>query len=118
MAQRLDAARPGFDKAFEALLGAKRETAEDVDRIVASIIADVVARGDEALVEFTRRFDRHEVAVNSLRITESEIDAALEAADPQAVEALRLALPDFRKLSVEDFIDKYSSASAGQQRLG
>ncbi len=91
MAQRLDAARPGFEEAFGALLGAKRETAEDVDRAVAAIIADVIARGDDALVELTRRYDRHEVTTETLRISEAEIDAALQAADPEALDALRLA---------------------------
>jgi histidinol dehydrogenase len=91
MAQRLDAARPGFAQAFEALLGAKRESSEDVDRAVAAIIADVVARGDEALVELTRRFDRHDVTSATLRVTEAEIDAAVAAADREALEALRLA---------------------------
>ena len=91
MAQRLDAARPGFAQAFEALLGAKRESSEDVDRAVAAIIADVVARGDEALVELTRRFDRHDVTAETLRVTEAETDAAVAAADREALEALRLA---------------------------
>ena len=91
MARRLDAARPGFADEFAALLGAKREVAEDVDEAVAGIIAAVVARGDEALIEFTRRFDRHDPGAGGLRVSEAELDDATAAADPVALDALRLA---------------------------
>ena len=45
---------PGFEADFAALLGMKREEAEDVDQAVAAIIADVRARGDAALIDLTR----------------------------------------------------------------
>ena len=46
----LDAGNPGFESAFRAFLDASRETEEDVDATVASIIADVRKRGDAALI--------------------------------------------------------------------
>ncbi|HOZ34194.1 MAG TPA: histidinol dehydrogenase, partial [Tabrizicola sp.] len=54
----LSTADTGFDAAFQALLGQKREEAEDVDQAVAAIIADVRARGDQAVIDLTARFDR------------------------------------------------------------
>ena len=51
----------GFEAGFQALLGAKRESAADVDAAVAAIIDDVAARGDAALVDYTRQFDRLEL---------------------------------------------------------
>jgi histidinol dehydrogenase len=47
MARRLDAGSSDFERAFADLLGAKREVAADVDDAVATIIADVVARGGQ-----------------------------------------------------------------------
>ena len=91
MPQRLDAARPGFAEAFAALLGAKREVSEDVDTAVAGIIREVMARGDEALIEFTARFDRFDLTPETLRVSDAEIAAATDASDPAALEALRLA---------------------------
>ena len=44
-----------FDARFAALLGMKREEAEDVDLAVAAIIADVRARGDAAVLELTAK---------------------------------------------------------------
>ncbi|MEQ8290801.1 MAG: histidinol dehydrogenase [Roseovarius sp.] len=71
----LNANDAGFEEAFAALLGAKREEAQDVDDAVAAIIADVRARGDQALIELTARFDRMELSPDRLRFTTAEVDA-------------------------------------------
>jgi histidinol dehydrogenase len=60
MARRLDARAPDFANQFDALLHAKREIEQDVAATVKAIIADVRARGDEAVAEYTRRFDKPE----------------------------------------------------------
>ena len=49
---------PNFPAAFDALLHQTRNAAEQVDRPVAAIIAEVRARGDAALIDYTARFDR------------------------------------------------------------
>ena len=83
--------REDFAAQFSALLAAKREVSQDVDEAVAAIIADVVARGDEALGEYTRRFDRVDTATLGLRIGDAEIAAARSACEPAALAALELA---------------------------
>jgi len=91
MAVFLDANASGFEAKFVALLNAKRESAADVDDAVAAILADVRARGDAALAEYSLRFDRVDVAMQGLRISAEEVDAAVEASDPKAVKALEFA---------------------------
>ena len=91
MPRRLDARAPGFAADFSALLEGKRETAADVDEAVAAIIADVRTRGDAALIELTRKFDRLSLAAAALRISVTEIDAAEQACAADALEALDLA---------------------------
>ena len=91
MPLRLDAAAPGFAAAFAALLAAKRETAADVDAVVAAIIDDVVARGDAALIDYTKRFDRLTLTAETLRIPAAEIAAAARQCDEKTLAALRLA---------------------------
>ena len=54
----LRADQPDFETRFQALLALKRESAPEVDDVVASILADVRLRGDEALIDYTSRFDR------------------------------------------------------------
>ncbi|MGE0212620.1 MAG: histidinol dehydrogenase [Parvibaculaceae bacterium] len=91
MAQWLKASEPDFEARFQAFLGARRGQSEDVTRAVAAIIADVRARGDEALIEYTRRFDRFPLVANRLRIGAQEIEAALKACDRTVLSALKLA---------------------------
>jgi histidinol dehydrogenase len=86
----LSTADPGFPEAFAALL-ARRAPAPDVQAEVGAIIAAVRARGDAALIELTRRFDRLELAPEALRIGPDEIAAALARADPDDRAALDLA---------------------------
>jgi histidinol dehydrogenase len=91
MAVFLDANAAGFEARFVALLNVKRESSVDVDDVVASIIADVRARGDAALAEYSLRFDRVDLARQGIRISVAEIDAAVAASDPRAVKALEFA---------------------------
>jgi histidinol dehydrogenase len=79
---------PDFETRFAALLGMKREEAEDVDLAVAEIIAEVRARGDDALIELTAHYDRHDLA---LAFTAEEIDAACAKVTPEDRAALELA---------------------------
>ncbi|MBS7542894.1 histidinol dehydrogenase [Ancylobacter oerskovii] len=91
MPLHLDTSSPDFAERFTAFLGTKREVSEDVTRAVAEIIAEVRARGDAALIDYSRRFDRIDLAEAGIRVTEAEIDAAMAAADPKTLEALTLA---------------------------
>ena len=91
MVQRLDAREASFPKAFAALLSAKREVSEDVDQAVRAIIEEVMVRGDEALIDFTLRFDGLALQPETLRISDAEIDAARAECPKEALEALALA---------------------------
>lgn len=87
----LDSQAPEFDAAFATLLEAKREDAPDVDAVVAEIIAEVRARGDAALLELTRRFDRVELSPGTIAIPAEEIDAACSEVSAEERAALELA---------------------------
>ena len=91
MAIELNLDSPDFERRFEAMLGQKRESAADVDAAVAAIIADVRARGDAALADYSRRLDRVDVEAMGLAIGVAEIDAAIGACEPNALKALELA---------------------------
>ncbi len=88
---RLDARSSDFEQGFRTLLAAKREVSEDVDAAAAAIIADVRARGDAALIDLSRRFDRVDLGELGLRVTPSETAAARAAVPRRTFEALTLA---------------------------
>ena len=92
----LNTSDPEFEAQFSALLGAKREDAPDVDVAVAGIIADVRARGDAAVIEYTEKFDRLHLTPDTLRFSEAEIDALIEQVPAGEREALDLAAERIR----------------------
>ena len=81
----------GFEAAFAALLGQKREEAEDVDQTVAAIIADVRARGDRAVIDLTQRFDRLTLTPEMLAFSPAEIAAEIAKVSAEDSAALELA---------------------------
>ena len=91
MAQRLNTSSADFETAFRALLAAKRERDPGVDDEVRAIIAEVRARGDRALIEFTRRFDGLDLEALGMRVGADEIAASEAAVDEAVLAALKLA---------------------------
>ncbi len=91
MPLRLNAGQEDFESAFRALLNAKREAAPDVARAVAEILGEVRARGDAALIDFTRRFDRVEMTAASLRVGGDELAAAAARCPAETLAALGFA---------------------------
>lgn len=96
MVLRLDTKSPTFEADFTAFLNAKREVLEDVDNIVRDIIEAVRLRGDQALQDYTLKFDRSDLSKTGLRITDTDIDEAIRKTDPQTLDALRLAASRIR----------------------
>ena len=92
----LDASDPDFETAFTALLGAKREDAQDVDDIVAGIIDDVRTRGDEAVIALTAKFDRLPLTPDTMRFSAEEIAMHCAAVPAHERDALELAAARIR----------------------
>jgi histidinol dehydrogenase len=91
MPLRLDSRAPDFAERFRTFLATKREVSADVEAAVRAIIADVAARGDRAVTELTRQFDRFDPAKAGLKVAADEIDAAVAACDRRALDALIFA---------------------------
>ena len=100
MPLRLDMSESDFDARFKAMLGARREVAENVDEQVRVIIDDVRKRGDEALIELSLKFDSIDLEEAGIRVKSDEIALALEMADADTVAALRFAARRIEALHV------------------
>ncbi|HYE52731.1 MAG TPA: histidinol dehydrogenase [Azospirillaceae bacterium] len=118
MPLRLSTSDPGFEAAFRGLLGAKREVQEDVAAAVAAVLSDVRARGDAALLEYTRRWDRLELTADRLRVTAAEVDAALAACGDGVLEALRTAASRIEAFHRRQAPEALSYTDAQGVRLG
>src|SRR5271156_979674 len=91
MAIRLDTRSADFAGKFGAFLDTKREVSADVEATVRTIVADVAARGDRALRDYTQKFDRFDLNSVGLRVTQAETDAALASCKAEVLDALKLA---------------------------
>jgi len=101
---------------IESLYGGRkvefpREVISDVKRI----IDDVAERGDEALIEYTGKFDDFELTPGSIRVSDEEIAESMAGCDEKSVEAIEIAIDrveKFHKKAVPGdwaFIDEYGN---------
>src|SRR5262249_201002 len=87
----LDASAADFAHRSEAFPSTKREASTDAEAAVRAIIADVVGRGDRALVELTRKFDGFDPEEIGLKVAPDEIARAAASCDRAALDALAFA---------------------------
>jgi len=87
----LDTSASDFAARFEEFLGSKREASEDVDNAAREILRGVETRGDDALIEYSKKFDRVELKPATLRISPAEIETAFKAADSKTLKAIEFA---------------------------
>ena len=96
--RRLSSAHADFDARLTELLAFESAQDPEVDGIVASILADVKARGDAALLEHTRRLDRVSVEhAGALEVSRTECEAALSGLPRAQTEALTTAIERVRE---------------------
>ena len=94
---RLATSDPDFEAKFARLVDDRRESDEDVSSTVAHILGEVRALGDEALAEYTYRFDKHSLASDDdWRIAPQTCRDAYDALEPKLREALELAAERIR----------------------
>jgi histidinol dehydrogenase len=89
----LDINDSDFNRKFETILSRGEECGRDVEQVVLDIIADVRLRGDAAVLELTRRFDRLDSAsVAELEVSAAETETAFARVSADETAALKLAV--------------------------
>lgn len=111
------------DSAFEVELREllARDSAQDaaIDEAVAAILADVRARGDAALLDYTRRFDRIEVAsAAALEVPRAALEAALANLPPAQRDALESAAQRVRAYHERQLLHSWQYAEPDGTELG
>jgi len=76
---RLNSSDAIFKEQLKSLLANTDEPTVEISRTVESILTDVRARGDEALLEYTNRFDDRDASIEDLEIPVTELEAAVAA---------------------------------------
>jgi len=95
---RLSTTDPAFEAAFKARLHWSADTDAAIEQRVADILADVQARGDAAVLDYTQRFDGLAAAsMGELELTQAELKAAFDALPPAQKSALEAAASRVRR---------------------
>ncbi len=119
MMRRLDSQDGNFTLALEALDVPMESGDSDVVSTVSGIIADIGARGETALLEYTRRFDQLEVAgLADLEISSEELQSALDGLPPEQRAALGEAAERIEAFHRRQLSEGFSFEDAHGNRLG
>jgi histidinol dehydrogenase len=76
----------------------------DFAKTVREIVADVAARGDAAVAEYTEKFDKVTLAASEFRVSPDALKAAHESLDANLLESLRKSIANVQKYQTEIFI--------------
>ena len=98
-----------FGEIPDSEIFARDEKGMDVSAIVTGIIADVRSRGDAALFDYCRRFDKAELT--SLAVSEAELDEAIAAVEPKFLEILEKAARNIRAFHEKQLRQGFESVS-------
>jgi len=117
--RRLVSTDPGFDRELGCLLAFESAQDPKVDAVVADILADVKARGDAAVLEYTRRFDRVQAgSVRELELTRESLAAALERLPDARRAALEAAVRRVRSYHERQVAQSWEFTDEDGSRLG
>src|SRR3989338_9966965 len=82
-----------FQELFQRYARRNRRVEEKVSRI----LEDVKNGGDEALIRYTRKFDKVKLTPKELKVTESEINGAYQNINPDFVSMLKVAVENVNR---------------------
>lgn len=106
MIKIIDMRKDGDSDLFDRLISRDRVGKEDVVKAVEEILSTVRAGGDEALLEYTRRFDKVELDAESIKVSDLEMREAYDLLDPKMLDVIRRA-----KANIEAFHQKQKENS-------
>jgi len=94
------------------------EVAESVEEAVRGILQDVLRRKDQAVCEYTKRFDAFELTADLMRVREEEIREYAEGADDELVGILRQAIHNIRDFHEQQIEESWEYYAGDGVRLG
>lgn len=106
---------------LDSLLKRSPNNYTEYEDVVAEIVNNVREKGDQAVFEYTKKFDKWDINADTIRVTEDEIGEAFGSIEEQFVEVLRKAaanIEDFhRKQLRNSWIDTKPDGSILGQRI-
>lgn len=117
--RRLSTQEPTFDADLKALLAFETAQDDSIDVVVANILKDVKVRGDDAVLEYTNRFDKTNVSqLAELEIGQVELHAALNSLPDDQRQALQAAADRVKSYHEKQVTQSWSYTEADGTLLG
>ena len=117
--KRFSSVDADFDRRLDALLAFESAQDESVDQAVSAILVDVKARGDEAVLEYTNRFDRLAArSMAALELDRDELQKALDGLPGAQREALEVAAGRVRSYHEHQPLHSWQYEDADGSLLG
>ncbi|MGZ8252598.1 MAG: histidinol dehydrogenase, partial [Methylophilaceae bacterium] len=117
--RRFSTADANFDSELKALLAFETAQDDQIDQVVANILRDVKKRGDEAVLEYTQRFDRLNAAgLSELEISKVELHQALEGLPAEQRKALQQAADRVRSYHEKQLMSSWTYTENDGTLLG
>ena len=82
---------------FKSLVNRHDQGRKRLQKKVAGIVEDVQSEGDKALIRYTKKFDRIDLARKDLRVSEAEISGAYQDIKPELVNTLKKIIRNMNK---------------------
>ncbi len=117
--RKLSTKDANFDTDLKALLAFETAQDDNIDVVVANILKDVKARGDNAVLEYTSRFDKTVASsLTELEITQAELQSALNGLPADQRDALKIAAERVRSYHEKQLMQSWSYTEADGTLLG
>lgn len=117
--KRLTTTQPDYQEQMEALLAWEGVSDDQVNSTVRDILKNIRLRGDEALVEYTNKFDRMNVSsMKELTFTKEQIEAAYNNVPTEQREALEIAAERVRSYHKHQVMESWSYTEDDGTLLG
>lgn len=119
LVRKLDTRSDDFAAQLDELRDWNDAVPEAVETAVRDILRQVRSRGDEALLEFTQKFDRHPAtSMDELVIDRARLQQARDNCDPNLVNALEEAAERIREYAVHQKMNSWSYTDEDGNMLG
>jgi len=115
---KLSTAQAGFEQQFEQFLSMRDGSGGDVSAVVADIISQVKKQGDNALLEYTAKFDKFTATAENIKVRHEDIAQALALCSPELIKSLKIAAGRIRAYSEKQMPADLDYVDEGGTRLG
>jgi len=117
--RRLDTADPNFERELDRLLAFENTQDAQIEQAVAGILLDVRRRGDAAVLEYTRRFDRTQASdMGALELPRARLERSLSSLPAAQADALAIAASRIRAFHERQVAHSWSYTEADGTQLG